>query len=269
MPPSAAGWWCSTRRGSTARSPARSGPSRSSSGPADRSGSTRSRLPARADEATVGRRLALLAALAGTCLGRPLGPAEHAGIELALAACPAGPSGPTLPDVVEALLEPADVAARSVGTDLASLRQETRTVALALRRLVRGELHGMFDGPTSPGTDLSGPAVVLDLSHLYRSPALGALVACAVASLETGWRSAAASARTLLVVDEAWAVLEDLGVARFLQSSWKLARAHGVANVAVVHRVSDLGAAGPAGSVAAKVAEGLLADSETLVLIPK
>jgi len=60
-------------------------------------------------------------------------------------------------------------------------------------------------------------------------------------------------------------VLANLGVARFLQSSWKLARAHGVANVAVLHRVSDLASAGGAGSVGARIAEGLLADSETLV----
>ncbi|MCU1489610.1 MAG: ATP/GTP-binding protein [Acidimicrobiaceae bacterium] len=215
-----------------------------------------------------GRRLSLLAGLAATSLGRPLEPAEHAGLEPALAEASARAAGraPTIVEVVESLLDPPVESARALRTDREGLRSETRSCALALRRLVRGELAGIFDGLTSPGLRLDGPAVILDLSALFRSPALPALVACAVASLEPGWREAARRGQqSLLVVDEAWAVLDDLGVARFLQSSWKLARANGVANMAVVHRVSDLAASGPRGSVAAQVAEGLLADSETLV----
>jgi hypothetical protein len=68
------------------------------------------------------------------------------------------------------------------------------------------------------------------------------------------------------VVDEAWAILQNLGVARWLQSSWKLSRAWGVSNVAVLHRVSDLAAAGAAGSEQVGLAQGLLADSETRVV---
>ena len=71
---------------------------------------------------------------------------------------------------------------------------------------------------------------------------------------------------SFVVIDEAWAILSNLGVARWLQSSWKLARAHGVANVAVLHRLSDLQAVGGAGSEQVQVAEGLLADSETRVV---
>jgi hypothetical protein len=59
--------------------------------------------------------------------------------------------------------------------------------------------------------------------------------------------------------------LSDVAVGRFLRSSWKLARARGVANVAVCHRASDLSASGAAGSEEARLAEGLLADSETVV----
>jgi hypothetical protein len=38
----------------------------------------------------------------------------------------------------------------------------------------------MFDGETSPGLDLSAGVVVLDLSRLYASPALGLLMVCAL-----------------------------------------------------------------------------------------
>ncbi len=61
-------------------------------------------------------------------------------------------------------------------------------------------------------------------------------------------------------------MLANLGVARWLQSSWKLSRAFGVANMAVVHRLSDLRAAGAVGSEQVGLAEGLLSDSETRVV---
>jgi type IV secretory pathway VirB4 component len=210
------------------------------------------------------RRLELCSAIAASALGRPLAPVEHTAVEIALEAASARGVQPTLPDVVEALLFPVADAARRVGSDVPTLRADSRDLALELRRLVHGELRGMFDGPTSPALALSGPAVVLDLAAVYHSPALGVLVACATASVLAAV-DADVSSRTVLVVDEAWAVLANVGVARFLQSSWKLARARGIANLAVVHRASDLAAVGGAGSVTTRLAEGLIADSETVV----
>ena len=61
-------------------------------------------------------------------------------------------------------------------------------------------------------------------------------------------------------------MLANLGVARWLQSSWKLSRALGVSNVAVLHRVSDLRSVGASDSEQVALAEGLLADSETRVV---
>jgi hypothetical protein len=138
-------------------------------------------------------------------------------------------------------------------------------VALELRRLVEGDLAGMFDGPTSAGLHLDAPVVVLDLSAVFASPALAVLMTCA-----TGWLQAILAEpggpKRLVVVDEAWAVLHDLATARWLQAAFKLARAVGVANVAVVHRLSDLRAAGTEGSAQQRLAEGLLADAETRVV---
>ena len=79
---------------------------------------------------------------------------------------------------------------RAIRTDRTRLLEDGRDVALELRRLVDGDLRGMFDGETSPGLDLSGPLVVLDLSALYASSALGVLMACA-----TAWLQAAAVTR--------------------------------------------------------------------------
>ena len=114
---------------------------------------------------------------------------------------------PTLPLVAEALLRPEEQQARLLGTNLDGLRQDGRQVALELRRLVHGDLAGMFDGETSPGLDLSAGVVVLDLSRLYASPALGLLMVCALSWLQSTLALGSATKR-LVVLDEAWALLE-------------------------------------------------------------
>jgi hypothetical protein len=221
----------------------------------------------RAPELAGRRRSELLASLGTACLGRSLLPRERAAVDLAVgvAARRVGGAPTTLPAVVDALLEPTSEAAQAIRTDVATLAADGRDVALELRRLVHGDLSGMFDGPTTPGVDLDGSLVVLDLSAVYGSDALGILMTCATAWLQLAL-SRRDGERRIVVVDEAWVILTNLGVARWLQASWKLSRAFGVANVAVLHRLSDLGAAGAAGSEQVGLAKGLLSDSETRVV---
>jgi len=220
------------------------------------------------------RRMELLSSLASACLGRSLAPRERAALGAALAETTRTEVAPTVPMVVDALLSPDAEAARALRTERRDLLEDGRDVALELRRLVHGDLCGMFDGPSTPGLDLSAPLVVLDLSALYSSAALGVLMACATAWLQAalartaagGTAAAPGRSRFFLVVDEAWAILSNLGVARWLQSSWKLSRAFGVANVAVLHRVSDLRSVGASDSEQVALAQGLLSDSETRVV---
>jgi hypothetical protein len=126
------------------------------------------------------RRAELLGALLGSSLGRRLLPQERAAADVALSVAEERTALPTLPLVAEALLRPEEQQARLLGTNVDGLRQDGRQVALELRRLVYGDLAGMFDGETSPGLDLSAGVVVLDLSRLYASPALGLLMVCAL-----------------------------------------------------------------------------------------
>ena len=60
--------------------------------------------------------------------------------------------------------------------------------------------------PTTPGLRLDAPLVVLDLSAVYNSPALGVLMACATAWLQNAVQ-AEHRHRVIVVVDEAWAIL--------------------------------------------------------------
>jgi hypothetical protein len=223
----------------------------------------------------VRQRAELLSSLASACLGRSLVSTERTAIELAVAEVSGHGvrsgrrhDAPTLPEVVDTLLAPSAESAVAVRTTVEALAADGRHVALELRRLVAGDLQGMFDDVTSPGIRLSGPLVVLDLSAVYHSAALGVLMTCA-----TAWFQAAVtgladthSSGVVVVIDEAWAILANLGVARWLQSSWKLSRARGVSNIAILHRLSDLTSAGTAGSEQVGLAQGLLADSETRVI---
>lgn len=225
------------------------------------------------------RRLVLLGALAEATLHRRLTPREHLALEVGLDQAVAASPVPTLGVVVDAVLDPRPDIGLRAGMTASEILEDGRDVGLELRRLVRGDLAGMFDGETSPAL-LSGrrdrsrgtaatdsvdgvPPLVVDLSDVYDSEALPALMVSAAAWLQA--MTGTESLQTLLVVDEAWAVLSDVAVGRFLRSSWKLARARGVANIAVCHRASDLSASGAAGSEEARLAEGLLADSETVV----
>lgn len=211
------------------------------------------------------RRAELLGALLASSLGRSLLPQERAAADVALAAVEQRADLPTLPAVAEALLSPDGEQASALGANVEELRQDGRQVALELRRLVHGDLAGMFDGPTSPGVDLAGGIVVVDLSRLYASPALGLLMVCALSWLQSALAAGDALKR-LVVLDEAWAVLSHLATARWLQATFKLSRSYGVCNVAVLHRLSDLRAAGAEGSEQQRLAEGLLSDAETRVI---
>ena len=215
------------------------------------------------------RSLELVLTLAEASLRRGLQPRERAALEAAVGSASTVDDVLTLPRVIDALLDPSATPARQLRTEPRQLLEDGRDVALELRRLVTGDLRGMFDGPTTPGIDLAAPLVVLDLSDLYRSPVLGLLMTCAAAWLQLALGPGDAHGsrpQTLFVVDEAWAILANASVARWLQSSWKLSRQLGVSNIAVLHRCSDLTAVGPAGSEQVELARGLLSDSETLVV---
>jgi len=212
--------------------------------------------------------LALLRSISEVMLGRNLRPEEDACLERAHheAVIEAGNrhAQPTVPQVVNRLLEPSDATAHELRTSTGRLAEDGRQLALALRRMGSGDLRGMFDGPTSRDFDLSGRLVVFNLREV-KDEARPILMACTAAWLQGSW-ARNDGVRRIVVLDEAWVVLRHLAIARWLRESWKLARQYGVQNIAVMHRLSDLTAAGDAGSEQVQLAKGLLEDSETRVI---
>src|SRR5450756_3036425 len=89
--------------------------------------------------------------------------------------------------------------------------------------------------------------VVLDLSRLGSDDdALALAMTCASAWLEGA--VAAVGGFRWIVYDEAWRLLRSAPLIRRMQSQWKLSRAHGIANLLILHRLSDLDAVGAVGS---------------------
>jgi energy-coupling factor transporter ATP-binding protein EcfA2 len=206
---------------------------------------------------TARQRSALLEALAGSELARPLTVRERAALYEAVRRLPARP---VLGDVVDLLLDPPPEMATELASTPPALAEKVHEAALALRELVAGRLAGMFDRATN--VQLGDRGGVIDLTAAYQDPAtLGPILAASMAWILASLRS---GEPTYLVVDEAWAVLG--AAADFLRASAKLARSLGVALVLVLHRLSDLAAAGDDGAAVAKRAAGLFQDVETRFL---
>jgi hypothetical protein len=222
--------------------------------------------------------LALLRAVVKAALRRELDPEEDAGLRVALETVNAEAGTgrePILPDVVDALLHPRAAMVLGVSASCAEdFAAANRNSALALQRLCAGDLRGMFDGPTSAGIDIGAPLVSIDLSAVQDSSALAVLMACAGAWLQANLleRKQIAEAggdpgaKMILVLEEAWRVAGQIGVAEWLQSSAKLCRSLGIQTIVVAHRLTDFGAVGSAGSREARILEGLIADSDSKVL---
>ncbi|WP_426592626.1 ATP-binding protein [Cellulomonas sp. McL0617] len=206
----------------------------------------------------------LLAAVAGLTLHRDLSAAEHGALDAALTAA-TGRGVPTIGRVVDALSTPGAHTARADGVRVEDRTADGRDLAHGLRRLVRGDLADLFDGPSTQQLDPAAPMVVIDLSALGSDEdALALAMTCSSAWLESAL--ATSTSKRWVIYDEAWRVLRQLALVRRMQAQFKLSRAHGVANLIVLHRLSDLDAIGARGSEARALAEGLLADCSTRVV---
>ena len=218
-------------------------------------------------EETARRQSQMAAALLGSVLHRDLTPVEDAVVGWAcLHLVRTHPDQATLADLAAVLADPTpDMAQRARVTPL-ELARQVEAATYGLGKLLDRSLRGMFDGPTTVDLDWSGPGIVLDLSAVHQDPeALTLVMLCVTAWLQSVLARPDGPPR-LQVLDEAWSLLAAERTSRYLQACWKLGRSYGVANIAIVHRFSDLRAQADDGTATAKVAAGLLADTQTRVL---
>ncbi len=207
------------------------------------------------------RRRDLLGALTETVLDRRLAPLEHTAIDTALAGAVRDAAVPILPMVVERLLRP-DPADDPDGR----LTEDGRQVGHALRRLVAGDLAGLFDGPSTVRFDPSLPMVSLDLSRVTENSTLiSVLMTCSSAWMEAALLDPNGG-RRWVVYDEAWRLMSHPALLRRMDAHWRLARHYGLANLLVFHKLTDLENVGDAGSANRALANSLLANAETRIV---
>ncbi|TLP71912.1 ATP-binding protein [Nesterenkonia sphaerica] len=205
------------------------------------------------------RRRSLLGALAETVLARALTPLEHTAIDLALTQTVAENSVPILPMVVDRILDPSD-------DPTGCLAEDGRLVGHAMRRLVAGDLGGLFDGPSTVQFDPSLPMISLDLSRVTENSTLiSVLMTCASAWMESALLDPNGGQRWV-VYDEAWRLMSHPALLRRMDAHWRLARHYGIANLLVFHKFTDLENVGDAGSAMRSLASSLLANAETRIV---
>lgn len=216
------------------------------------------------------RRSALVAALVASVLGRDLSPVEDAVVGWAISEVSARRGAtPTLADVARLLAAPSPEMAERALASATELARSVDAARYALGKLLDRDLRGMFDGPTTARIDWEGRGVVVDLSAIHHDPQALTLVMIAT----TAWLQALMAPgdgedvpRRYQVSEEVWALLASERVARYYQATYKLSRSYGVSNIAVAHRISDLKAQADDGTSTAKLAMGLLADTDVRVV---
>ena len=207
------------------------------------------------------RRRDLIGALAETVLARGLTPLEHTAIDLALTETVRDNDVPILPMVVDRILHP-NAADDADGR----LAEDGRLVGHALRRLVAGDLQGLFDGPSTVAFDPSLPMISLDLSRVTENSTLiSVLMTCSSAWMESALLDPNGGQRWV-IYDEAWRLMSHPSLLRRMDAHWRLARHHGIANMLIFHKLSDLDNVGDAGSAMRSLANSLLANAETRIV---
>jgi len=208
----------------------------------------------------------MLATLLGTVLRRDLSPVEDAVLSGAVQHLNRQGRGvPTLADVVALTVAPTPEMVPTT-VDASDLARSVEAIPYALGKLLDRSMRGMFDGPTNVAIDWSGPGLVIDLSAVHHDSEALTLVLVATTAWLQNLMATPGGPRRLQVLDEAWALLGTERTSKYLQACWKLSRSYGVANLAIVHRLSDLRSQTDDGTAASKVSMGLLADTQTRVL---
>ncbi|OSP07848.1 ATP-binding protein [Microbacterium sp. LEMMJ01] len=207
------------------------------------------------------RRRDLIGALAETVLNRPLTPLEHTAIDTALNEVVRSNNVPILPMVVERILAP-DSGADPDGR----LAEDGRLVGHALRRLVAGDLAGLFDGPSTVTFDPTLPMISLDLSRVTENSTLiSVLMTCSSAWMESALLDPNGGQRWC-IYDEAWRLMSHPALLRRMDAHWRLARHYGIANMLIFHKLTDLENVGDQGSAMRSLANSLLANAETRII---
>ena len=211
------------------------------------------------------RRTAMVQALLGAVLARPLTAVEEVSLWSAITAIDMASTEPTLADLAGVLTHPTESLAAASRLAVADLAAELRDVSFGLDKLISRSLRGMFDGTSTTRINPGGRGVVIDLSAVQHDTDALPLVMVAATAWLQDILTTPTPARKLQVLDESWRMVQFEATARYLQAAWKLGRSYGIANIAILHKPGDLGSQANDGSATAKISAGLVADTSIRV----
>lgn len=212
-------------------------------------------------------RVGLLASMLSCLLHRDLDPLEDAAVGWVVDEFDrSSRATPTLQDVAALFARPTPEMASRAGSTPEQLADAIKDLRFGLGKILDRGLRGMFDGPSTVRHDPDGAGVLIDLSAVHGDRTVLGVVMAAATAWISGHLARRDGCQRVQVIDEAWALLANQASVRHLQASWKLCRDYGVANIAVAHRVADLRAQADDGTAMAKIAAGLLGDTETRIL---
>ncbi|WP_136192959.1 ATP-binding protein [Actinomyces procaprae] len=213
------------------------------------------------------QRLQLLEALLETLAGSRLDEQDQTALAAALDRATARGGEVLLPTVVEELLAPAGGYDLPAGVpDRAEMMRMGRRAGLYLQGMIRGDVAGLFDGPSTRRFDPAAPMVSVSLAGFSDGDrGLPLVMTCAQAWVEAALRGGDLG-RRFMIYDEASRLMASPGLLGRMADQWKLARRWGISNIVVLHRLSDSDAAGPEGSRERALAEGLIADTSTRIV---
>ncbi|HWN34435.1 MAG TPA: hypothetical protein VNP03_16915 [Pseudonocardia sp.] len=219
------------------------------------------------------RRLTLLEALVSIVRRGDVDVTERRllGAALDAAVLATAPAEPIVPDVLRALSEGSEQLRDIVASrDASGYRRAVRELVNTLALLCDGTIRGIFDRPSTVTSDLSTPALSLDLSALGEEDddALAAGMLCSWAwstAVIDGARGNGQQRSVAVVQDELWRTLRAApGLVERSDRITRLNRHRGVISFQVTHSLDDLEAL--ATSTDRAKARGMVARNATLVL---
>ena len=188
--------------------------------------------------------------------GRQVTSRESAILDWALAEVEKQTSRPTVREVYELLRDgrigelTGGLYANSDASDLID----------GLRRLVTGDLAGMFDTHSSVELDPSSPYTVIDTYNISQR---GAVALAVTQTVTNAWvqntiSNKTAGRRYFLIREEGWRDMRSVAALEAHQEQLKLSGEYGVAMVMIVHEDGDFDAVGPEGSKERELAKSIL-----------
>ncbi|MDN6400701.1 MAG: type IV secretory system conjugative DNA transfer family protein, partial [Brachybacterium sp.] len=110
------------------------------------------------------------------------------------------------------------------------------------------------------------PMVSLDLSRVTENATLvSVLMTCSSAWMESALLDPNGGQRWV-IYDEAWRLMSEPALLKRMDAHWRLARAYGISNMLIFHKLTDLENVGDQGSAMRSLANSLLANAESRII---